>query len=82
MALPTTYGAKRIRDIDEIADIVWRWKLFAVCPDCRKEAIVASTEGHTNAFIKCESCGFTKVVPISLNEVKRRVFVQVVESCK
>jgi hypothetical protein len=79
MALATASGEQRIEDIAEIADIVWKWKLFAQCPQCGVEAAVISAE--STAFIKCEFCGSTKTVPISLDEVKRRVFAQALESC-
>jgi hypothetical protein len=80
MALPTASGEQRIEDIDEVADIVWIWKLFARCPECEVEAIIMTAQ--SDAFIKCEFCGSTKTLPIPLAEVKRRVFAQALESLK
>ena len=80
MALPTASGEQRIEDIEEIADIVWKWKLLAHCPGCGVEAAVITAE--STAFIKCEFCGSTKTLPIPLDELKRRVFAQALESFK
>ena len=56
---------------------MWTVQLWASCPKCANEMVLAGKQGSRDAFLKCQSCGHGEDVPgVTSNELTKAVLAR------